>query len=78
LLPAFALVLSLSATGFGRTFRGGINGTVTDQSGAVVSGAPVIAVEISTNVFYKTASRCRIWLLSLSLIYLFTSNMLSN
>ena len=29
-----------------QTFRGGINGTVTDQSGSVVSGAAVAAVNV--------------------------------
>jgi len=36
------------------TFRGGINGTVTDASGAVVTGAAVEATEVSTNVKQKT------------------------
>jgi hypothetical protein len=44
------------ATGFGQTFRGGISGTVTDQSGAVVPGAQVTAVETSTNTAFKTVS----------------------
>jgi len=29
---------------FGQTFRGGISGSVTDQSGAVVPGAQITAV----------------------------------
>jgi hypothetical protein len=32
------------------TFRGGINGTVTDATGAVVKDAKVEATEVSTNV----------------------------
>jgi hypothetical protein len=39
-----------------QTFRGGISGTVTDQSGAVVPGAQVTAVETATNTTYKTVS----------------------
>ena len=40
----------------GQTFRGAISGTVTDQSGAVVPGAQVKAVETSTDTTYKTVS----------------------
>jgi len=36
------------------TFRGGINGTVTDATGAVVKDAKVEATEVSTNVTQKT------------------------
>jgi len=36
------------------TFRGGINGTVTDASGAVVKDATVETSEVSTNVKQKT------------------------
>jgi hypothetical protein len=39
-----------------QTFRGGINGTVTDQSGAVVPTARVTAVETATNTVYNTVS----------------------
>ena len=34
-----ALAVSLPFSALAQTFRGGINGTVTDQSGAVVPGA---------------------------------------
>ncbi|HEY2472941.1 MAG TPA: TonB-dependent receptor [Terracidiphilus sp.] len=37
-----------------QTFRGGINGTVTDQSGAVVAGASVEATDAATGVSHKT------------------------
>jgi hypothetical protein len=53
-LLAFGALLVLPATGLGQTFRGGINGTVTDQSGAVVPGAQVEAVDPSTDVSHKT------------------------
>ena len=39
-----------------QTFRGGINGTVTDQSGAVVPSATVEAMQTSTSVSHKTVS----------------------
>jgi outer membrane receptor protein involved in Fe transport len=38
------------------TFRGGINGTVTDASGAVVKDATVEATDVSTNVKQKTVT----------------------
>jgi len=49
-------VAALPANSFGQTFRGGINGAVTDQSGAVVQAAQVTAVETETNTTYKTVS----------------------
>jgi hypothetical protein len=55
-LLAFTALIALPAASFGQTFRGGINGTVTDQSGAVVPGAQVTAVETATNTSYKTVS----------------------
>ncbi len=39
-----------------QTFRGGINGTVTDQSGAVVPGAQVTATDTATGVAHTTVS----------------------
>jgi len=56
LLLVLAVLIALPATGFGQTFRGGISGTVTDQSGAVVAGAQVAATETATNITYKTVS----------------------
>ncbi len=56
LLLSLAVLLALPAAGFGQTFRGGISGSVTDQSGAVVPGAQVAAVEAATNTSYKTIS----------------------
>ena len=60
MLSTAALLLTLAfAVPFGaraQTFRGGINGTVTDQSGAVVPGAVVDAVEVATNTSHKTIS----------------------
>lgn len=55
-LLALAVLFALPATSFGQTFRGGINGTVTDQSGAVVPGAVVDAIDTATAVSHKTIS----------------------
>jgi Carboxypeptidase regulatory-like domain len=54
LLLAAAVLLASPATSFGQTFRGGINGTVTDQSKAVVPGASVEAVDTATGGSHKT------------------------
>lgn len=56
LLLALAVLIAVPATSIGQTFRGGISGSVTDQSGAVVPGAQVSAVESSTNTVYKSVS----------------------
>jgi len=55
LLTLLLLVLSPFAA-MGQTFRGAINGTVTDQSGAVVPGASIEAVNAGTSVSLKTVS----------------------
>lgn len=39
-----------------QTFRGAINGTVTDPSGAVVIGATVKATELATNIDHSTVT----------------------
>jgi hypothetical protein len=51
---ALSALLALPAAALGQTFRGGISGTVTDTSGAVVPNAQVEAIEIATNTSYKT------------------------
>ncbi len=51
-----ALVALLALPAFSQTFRGGISGTVTDQSGAVVPGAQVTAVEAATNATIKAVT----------------------
>ncbi len=56
LLLAMAMLIALPGPVVGQTFRGGINGTVTDQSGAVVPGATVEATDTATNAGHKTIS----------------------
>jgi hypothetical protein len=52
-----ALALALTILSWSQhTFRGGINGVVTDQSGAVIPGAKVSAVNGATNVTLSTIS----------------------
>jgi hypothetical protein len=41
---------------FAQTFRGGINGTVTDITGATITGAAASAVNTATNQSYQTVS----------------------
>jgi len=50
LLAAVVFVLLVAAVGSAQTFRGAINGTVTDPSGAVVAGAQVKATNTATGV----------------------------
>jgi hypothetical protein len=52
---SFVLVL-FSVTGYAQTFRGAINGTVTDPSGAVVAGASVKATNTATGIVLSTVS----------------------
>lgn len=47
-------ILSLIPAAQAQTFRGGINGTVTDQSGAVVPAAQIAAVDVATGVSHTT------------------------
>jgi hypothetical protein len=56
LLFALTAFLAGSVPGSAQTFRGGINGTVTDSSGAVVPGVRVRATEIATGVVSDTVS----------------------
>src|SRR5579864_8384155 len=44
------LVLLLAVAGYSQTFRGAINGSVTDQSGAVIANAAVKATNVATAV----------------------------
>jgi Carboxypeptidase regulatory-like domain/TonB dependent receptor len=56
LLLMLAVVFALPVNSHGQTFRGGINGTVTDQSGAVVPGAIVESTDSATGVSHKTVT----------------------
>jgi hypothetical protein len=51
----FCLLLAPIA-GFTQTFHGGISGTVTDTSGAVVPSAAVTALEVDTGVKHQTTT----------------------
>src|ERR1700722_3320161 len=56
LLAVFAAALLSSTQSSGQTFRGGINGTVTDASGAVVPGAKITATDVATSAVRDTVS----------------------
>ncbi len=56
-ITSVVLALFLMAVaGFAQTFRGAINGSVTDQSGAVVAGATVKATNVATSVTLSTVT----------------------
>jgi outer membrane receptor protein involved in Fe transport len=55
-LLGLLMCLSLALPALAQTFRGGINGTVVDTTGAVISNATVSAVNNSTNVSYTAVS----------------------
>src|SRR5258708_12249566 len=50
LLGSLIVLVLLGLTAYAQTFRGAINGSVTDPSGAVVSGATVKATNTATGV----------------------------
>jgi len=56
LFVLFLLVLAFVVTTNAQTFRGSINGTVTDPSGASVPGATVKATESATNIDHTTVT----------------------
>jgi hypothetical protein len=57
ILTVFALILQLSAPNVcAQTFRGAINGAVTDPSGAAVATAKVTATETATHIAHETVS----------------------
>jgi Carboxypeptidase regulatory-like domain/TonB dependent receptor len=55
-LLAAALLLSFQLPMLAQTFRGAINGTVTDPSGAVVPGAAVKATDKATGIDHSTTT----------------------
>src|SRR6266700_3349177 len=56
LVLAILVVLSLAVAMNGQTFRGAINGTVTDPSGGVVPNAQVKATESTTGIDHTTVT----------------------
>src|SRR6266851_716451 len=56
LVLAILVVLSLAVAVNGQTFRGAINGTVTDPSGGVVPNAQVKATESTTGIDHATST----------------------
>jgi len=56
LFLAVAIILSLGVAANAQTFRGAINGTVTDPSGAVVPNATVKATEVATGIDHATTT----------------------
>jgi len=56
LVLAILVVLSLAVAANAQTFRGAINGTVSDPSGAVVPNAQVKATEKSTGIDHNTVT----------------------
>ena len=49
-------ILLFAVAGYGQTFRGGINGTINDPTGAVVAGAEVKATNNATGIPLTTTS----------------------
>src|SRR5260370_5720045 len=56
LVIAILIVFSLAVAANAQTFRGAINGTVTDPSGAVVPNAQVKATEKATGIDHNTVT----------------------
>jgi len=50
------LIAVIGVCAYGQTFRGAINGTVTDPTGAVVAGAMVTATDTATNIAHSMAA----------------------
>ncbi len=56
LLATIAIVMLVLALGQAQTFRGAINGTVTDPTGAVLAGATVKSTNVATAVSLTTTT----------------------
>jgi hypothetical protein len=56
LFLAVAMILTLGVAANAQTFRGTINGTVTDPSGGVVPNAQVKATEVATGIDHATVT----------------------
>ncbi|WP_353069604.1 TonB-dependent receptor [Tunturibacter empetritectus] len=55
-LAAILLTILGTSLANAQTFRGGINGTVTDRTGAAIANATVVAVQTDTDVKHSTTS----------------------
>ena len=55
-LPLLVPVLLAAAPSFAQTFRGNINGSIVDPSGAVVAGAKISATEVATSSLHEAVS----------------------
>jgi len=55
-LALVALLVLVSVPAPAQTFRGSINGTITDPSGSVIPGAKVMATDVGTAAVYQTVS----------------------
>ena len=53
---AFTLTILCALSSSAQTFRGGINGTVTDHTGAAIANATVTAIQTDTGVAHNTVS----------------------
>jgi len=56
LMGALAVLVLVGVAGYAQTFRGAINGTVSDPSGAVVVGADVKATDNATGVAHNSVT----------------------
>jgi hypothetical protein len=56
LLLFLLLQVAVAGNGWAQISRGGISGTVTDESGASVAAAKVVALEVDTGVSHQTVS----------------------
>ena len=56
LVMAILIAFSLAVAADAQTFRGTINGTVTDPSGGLVPNATVKATEIATGIDHTTTT----------------------
>ena len=55
-VSAFCVLVGASVASGAQTFRGGINGSVTDGTGATVAGASVVATDVATGVKITSVS----------------------
>ena len=53
-LGAFLFLLAIVTTGNAQTFRGAINGSVTDPTGGIVPRAEVVVENIATGIEHTT------------------------